>query len=119
MSPLWRLALTSRRTMFSFAKKSLWQLPPNSGTPISQQEPIDEEVCPDYNSVNFYPAEPGEVLAKKFQLLVKIGWGSQSTVWLARDISRYQPTSVTALVWSMLTTENLTMILKIKTQMAI
>ncbi|KAJ5405446.1 hypothetical protein N7465_006730 [Penicillium sp. CMV-2018d] len=74
--------------MFSFAKKSLWQLPPNSGPPIPQQELVDEEVCPDYNSTNFYPAKPGEVLAKKFQLLVKIGWGSQSTVWLARDISR-------------------------------
>ncbi|OJJ52302.1 hypothetical protein ASPSYDRAFT_164905 [Aspergillus sydowii CBS 593.65] len=74
--------------MFSFAKKSLWQLPPNLGAPISQQEPVDEEVCPDYNSANFYPAKPGEVLSKKFQLLVKIGWGSQSTVWLARDISR-------------------------------
>ena len=92
MSPLRRLTLTSRRTMFSFAKKSLWQLPPNSGPPIPQRELVDEEVCPDYNSATFYPAKPGEVLAKKFQLLVKIGWGSQSTVWLARDISRYLPT---------------------------
>ncbi|KAJ9490350.1 hypothetical protein VN97_g2932 [Penicillium thymicola] len=74
--------------MFSFAKNSLWQLPPNSDPPIPQQELVDEEVCPNYNSATFYPAKPGEVLAKKFQLLVKIGWGSQSTVWLARDISR-------------------------------
>ncbi|CAI7625047.1 unnamed protein product [Penicillium palitans] len=74
--------------MFSFAKKSLWQLPPNSGPLIPQQELVDEEACPDYNSAAFYPANPGEVLANKFQLLVKIGWGSQSTVWLARDISR-------------------------------
>lgn len=115
MSSLWWLTLASRRTMFSFAKKSLWQLPPTSGTPISQQEPVDEEVCPDYNSTNFYPAKPGEVLAKKFQLLVKIGWGSQSTVWLARDISRYQSTSVATLACFMLTTENLTMTLNIKT----
>lgn len=78
--------------MFSFAQKSHWQLPPNSGPPIPDQELVDEEVCPDYNSASFYPAKPGEVLAKKLQLLVKIGWGSQSTVWLARDISRYLPT---------------------------
>jgi hypothetical protein len=89
MSHLRRLTLVSRRTIFSFAKKSLWQLPPNSGPPIPQQEFVDEELCPGYDSANFYPAKPGEVLAEKFQLLVKIGWGSQSTVWLARDISRY------------------------------
>jgi len=75
--------------MLSFAKKSLWQLPLNPGPSIPQQELVDEEFCPDYNSATFYPAKPGEILAKKFQLLVKIGWGSQSTVWLARDISRY------------------------------
>ncbi|KAF3484187.1 CMGC/SRPK protein kinase [Arthroderma uncinatum] len=79
--------LTPRRTLFSFAKKSLWQLPSNSGPPIPQQELVDEEACSDYGSASFYPAKPGEVLAKKFQLLVKIGWGSQSTVWLARDVS--------------------------------
>ncbi|KGO70658.1 hypothetical protein PITC_055490 [Penicillium italicum] len=74
--------------MFSFAQKSLWQLPPNPGPPIPEHELVDEEGCVDYNSANFYPAKPGEVLAKKFQLIVKIGWGTQSTVWLARDISR-------------------------------
>ncbi|KAE8146926.1 kinase-like domain-containing protein [Aspergillus avenaceus] len=98
MSSLWRLSLTSRRTLFSFAKKSLWQLPPNLGSPISQQELVDEEICPDYSSTSFYPAKPGEALASKFQLLVKIGWGSQSTVWLARDISRLKWQSVETVV---------------------
>lgn len=114
MSPLRRLTLTSRRSMFSFAKKSLWQSPPNSGPPIPQQELVDEEVCPDYNSTTFYAAKPGEVLAKKFQLLVKIGWGSQSTVWLARDISRYLRISVTTRAFFVLTTEKLTLTLTIK-----
>lgn len=108
MSLFWRTPLTSRRTMFSFAKKSLWQIPPNSGSPIPQQELVDENMCPDYDSANFYPAKPGEVLAKKFQLLVKIGWGSQSTVWLARDISRYVLPSLTALDGLMLTVFKLT-----------
>lgn len=83
--------------MLSFPKKSLWQSPPNSGLPIPQQELVDEEVCPEYKCATFYPANPGEILAKKFQLLVKIGWGSQSTVWLARNISRYPTTFVAAL----------------------
>ncbi|KAL4894936.1 kinase-like domain-containing protein [Aspergillus ambiguus] len=88
MLPLRWLTLTSRRTIFTFAKKSLRRGPPTAKPPIPQQEPVDEELCPGYNSASFYPANPGEVLAERFQLLVKIGWGSQSTVWLARDISR-------------------------------
>ncbi|GFF73137.1 SRSF protein kinase 3 [Aspergillus lentulus] len=74
--------------MFSFARKPLWRLPPDKGPSIPQRELVDEEVCPNYSSAAFYPAKSGEVLAKKFKLLVKIGWGSQSIVWLAQDISR-------------------------------
>ncbi|EED21897.1 serine/threonine protein kinase, putative [Talaromyces stipitatus ATCC 10500] len=85
MSPLQRLTLTSWRTMFS-VKKSLWQLPVSPGPPIPQQELVDEEATPNYGSTTFYPAKPEGVLTEKFRLLVKIGWGSQSTVWLARDI---------------------------------
>ncbi|PYI25564.1 putative serine/threonine-protein kinase [Aspergillus indologenus CBS 114.80] len=85
--------------MFSFAKKSLWQLPPHPGPTIPRQEPVDEELCPHYDSATYYPAKPGEILAQRFQLLSKIGWGSQSTVWLARDISkfRWQPEEMVAL----------------------
>ncbi|PYI04873.1 protein kinase, partial [Aspergillus sclerotiicarbonarius CBS 121057] len=90
MSPLRHLTQTPRRTIFSFTKKPLWQFPPNSNPPIPPQQPIDEEICPNYNPANFYPANPGDLLAKRFQLLTKIGWGSQSTVWLARDISRFK-----------------------------
>ncbi|KAL4940228.1 hypothetical protein BDV06DRAFT_197124 [Aspergillus oleicola] len=88
MSCLRRLPAISRRTMFSFTKKSLWQLPSSSAPTIPQHELVDEEICPDYNPAAFHPAKPGQVLAKNYQLLAKIGWGSQSTVWLARDISR-------------------------------
>ncbi|WEW61364.1 hypothetical protein PRK78_006854 [Emydomyces testavorans] len=58
-------------------------------SPIPQDQLIDEEACPAYNSKNYYPAEPGEVLANRYQMLVKIGWGTRSTVWLARDMTRY------------------------------
>ncbi|KAH1439775.1 hypothetical protein KXW34_004619 [Aspergillus fumigatus] len=59
--------------MFTFAKKSLWQVPPTVEPPTPQQEPVDEERYPGYNSASFYPANPGEVLAERFQLFVKIG----------------------------------------------
>ncbi|KAL1978187.1 hypothetical protein VTN31DRAFT_1046 [Thermomyces dupontii] len=90
ISQLLRLHMAPQSTTISFARKSPWQFPPGSGPQIPERELVDEEVCPGYDSAAFYPAKPGEVLAKRFQLLAKVGWGSQSTVWLARDISRLE-----------------------------
>lgn len=47
---------------------------------------IDEEISPRYDPKYFYPAKPGEVLTDRYQILVKVGWGVSSTVWLARDL---------------------------------
>ncbi|KAK2594854.1 hypothetical protein QQS21_007442, partial [Conoideocrella luteorostrata] len=47
--------------------------------------PVDEENVPRYNPEAFYPANPGDVLDGRFELLAKLGWGTSSTVWLARD----------------------------------
>ncbi|GLA40985.1 hypothetical protein AnigIFM63309_008827 [Aspergillus niger] len=61
-----------------------------STTPsIPQHELVDEELSPGYSPKHYYPAKPGEVLADHYQLLVKIGWGGGSTVWLARDVARH------------------------------
>ncbi|EZF32962.1 CMGC/SRPK protein kinase [Trichophyton interdigitale MR816] len=87
MSFLGRMPCQPRRTLFSI-KKSPWKIPSTQGHSLPRHELVDEEICPGYNPASFYPAKPGEVLVKKFQLLNKIGWGSQSTVWLARNISR-------------------------------
>ncbi|KAH8747394.1 kinase-like domain-containing protein, partial [Hyaloscypha finlandica] len=40
---------------------------------------------PGYRPEYFYPANPGDVLSGRYELKAKIGWGSSSTVWLARD----------------------------------
>jgi hypothetical protein len=50
---------------------------------------IDEENIPGYESTKFYPANPGEVIANRYQLLFKVGWGAYSTVWFARDMRGY------------------------------
>ncbi|EAW25746.1 putative serine/threonine-protein kinase [Aspergillus fischeri NRRL 181] len=92
--------------MFTFATKSLWQVPSTAEPPIPQQEPVDEELCPGYTSASFYPANPGEVLAERFQLLVKVGWGSQSTVWLARDIARLKWQSERTVVLKIINSNN-------------
>lgn len=49
---------------------------------------IEEEQIPDYNRPHFYPTNPGEILNKRYKTIVKLWWGSCSTVWLARDVSR-------------------------------
>jgi hypothetical protein len=49
---------------------------------------VDEENVPGYRPEYFYPANPGDVLSGRYELKAKIGWGSSSTVWLARDTHR-------------------------------
>jgi len=49
---------------------------------------VDEENVPGYRPEYFYPANPGDVLDGRYELKAKIGWGSSSTVWLARDTRR-------------------------------
>jgi serine/threonine protein kinase len=69
--------------------KPLQFSPPVSATSIPHCELVDEEINPGYNPKHYYPAKPGEDLANHYQLLVKIGWGVGSTVWLARDVARH------------------------------
>lgn len=59
---------------------------PSPGPPLPPGILVDEEISPVYDSKYFYPAKPGEVLADRYQTLVKVGWGVSSTVWLARNL---------------------------------
>lgn len=47
--------------------------------------PIEEELIPGYQADHFFPANPGDVLGGRFELKAKLGFGTSSTVWLARD----------------------------------
>ncbi|KAF7118433.1 hypothetical protein CNMCM5793_007950 [Aspergillus hiratsukae] len=76
------------RLFSSLHRKPLPVPPP--GPLLPQDEPVDEEICPGYNSKRFYPAKPGEVLANRYQILVKVGWGVSSTVWFARDMRGHE-----------------------------
>ena len=73
--------------VFSSLPKKPFTLPPLKLIPIPGL--IDEMRMPWYNDNSFYPAKPGDILADRFQILVKIGYGSSSIVWLARDIRKY------------------------------
>ncbi|EFY84567.1 serine/threonine-protein kinase, putative [Metarhizium acridum CQMa 102] len=52
---------------------------------LPMEVPVDEENVPRYDPEAFYPANPGDVLNGRFELLAKLGWGTSSTVWLAND----------------------------------
>lgn len=62
---------------------------PLHGPRLSPSILVDEEITPVYNSKNYYAVKPGEILANRYQTLVKVDWGVSSTVWLARDLQGY------------------------------
>jgi hypothetical protein len=50
--------------------------------------PLEEEENPDYDPKHFYRARVGETI-QKYQIVSKLGWGTSSTVWLAKEISGF------------------------------
>jgi hypothetical protein len=53
---------------------------------IDKDQPIEEEVMPEYDPDHFYPVRLGEVFNGRFQTVAKLGYVSSSTIWLARDL---------------------------------
>lgn len=47
---------------------------------------LEEETLDCYSPDQFYPVAVGEVLNSSYQVVGKLGYGAQSTVWLCRDI---------------------------------
>jgi serine/threonine-protein kinase SRPK3 len=61
---------------------------PAAANLIDHPDPLEEEKTPYYNPAHFYPARLGEVLQGRYQLATKLGHGSSSTVWLAKDLGQ-------------------------------
>ena len=51
--------------------------------------PIEEELVPGYDPRHFYSVNPGDIFNNRYEITAKLGCGSCSTVWLARDTQRY------------------------------
>ncbi|KAL4972136.1 kinase-like domain-containing protein [Aspergillus desertorum] len=61
------------------------------GFPLLQKDQlIEEEELPDYKSDRFYPVELGEIFQGRYQMIAKLGFGTSSTTWLARDLRARQ-----------------------------
>ncbi|KAJ5609130.1 hypothetical protein N7528_009697 [Penicillium herquei] len=96
--PLWGMFGGVNPRFSALLRKKPFPIP-SPGPPLSPDILIDEEISPVYNSNHFYPAKPGEVLADRYETLIKVGWGVSSTVWLARDLQGHieEPESIVAL----------------------
>jgi serine/threonine-protein kinase SRPK3 len=47
---------------------------------------FEEECLPHYNHNQFYPVRVGQYLSSRYKVMGKLGYGSDSTVWLCRNI---------------------------------
>ena len=60
-----------------------------SPTILPADVPIEEERILGYDPQRFLPVNPGDLLNNRYKIVVKVGWGTTSTVWLAKDTQRY------------------------------
>ena len=67
---------------------SPWPLSPIVAPALDQRQPIEEEKTPYYDPKRFYPIHLGNVLNDRYQVATKLGYGTNSTVWLVRDLHK-------------------------------
>lgn len=53
---------------------------------ISSETKAEEERLLGYDPKNYYPVQLGQILHDRYQILIKLGFGAHSTVWLAQDL---------------------------------
>ncbi|ROV98386.1 hypothetical protein VMCG_07192 [Cytospora schulzeri] len=64
---------------------------PSSRFPvISKSDKLEEENHVWYSTKNWYPIQIGEVFQDRYQVITKIGYGTASTSWLARDLNKHR-----------------------------
>ncbi|KAL4914955.1 kinase-like domain-containing protein [Aspergillus aurantiobrunneus] len=64
---------------------------PTSGfETVHPSEVLDEERFEQFKQGQYYPANIGKVISSKYQVIGKLGFGTTSTVWLARDLEGHQ-----------------------------
>lgn len=80
-----RWAISPLRALYS----PPWPRSTAAAPALDQPQLIEEEKTPYYDPKRFYPAYLGEILNERYQVATKLGYGTNSTVWLARDLHQY------------------------------
>ncbi|PYI05931.1 kinase-like protein, partial [Aspergillus sclerotiicarbonarius CBS 121057] len=65
--------------------------PNKASAPRTMTSPFirEEDQSPYYNPETYYPARVGETICNRYRIISKLGWGTNSTVWLAKDTTRW------------------------------
>jgi hypothetical protein len=71
---------------FAHAPEQSRSFPASGFDLIDQNIDVEEEETPDYLTSRFYPVHLGQVFQNRYQAVTKLGFGSSSTIWLARDL---------------------------------
>jgi serine/threonine-protein kinase SRPK3 len=88
------LALRNRTiSLLRALQRRPWPLSTTVAPRLDASQLVEEEKTPYYDPNRFYPARLGEVLNGRYQIATKLGYGSSSTVWLARDRHQFVPLS--------------------------
>ncbi|KAK0655487.1 CMGC protein kinase [Cercophora newfieldiana] len=56
---------------------------------INEADVVEEEQFDEFRAGQYYPVNIGDVYASKYQIMGKLGFGTTSTVWLARNLEEH------------------------------
>jgi serine/threonine-protein kinase SRPK3 len=72
--------------MVSGPPPPLRKFPTSGFVALNTAEKIEEEDVPSYIPEDYYPVYIGEAFNSRYQIVTKLGFGVNSTVWLCRDL---------------------------------
>ncbi|KGO42280.1 hypothetical protein PEX2_079290 [Penicillium expansum] len=78
------------RTTIKRGRSPVLRFPTSGFEAIRSSQIFEEERFEDFKKGRYYPINIGDVLVFKYQVLGKLGFGTSSTVWLARDLDGHQ-----------------------------
>lgn len=58
---------------------------------LALHQQVEEESLPGYDAEDFYPVNIGDDLHARYHVIGKLGYGSNSTVWLCKDLQYSEP----------------------------
>lgn len=62
------------------------KFPTSGSVELDTTKKIEEEYIPYYVPENYYPVHIGELFMSRYQVVTKLGFGVNSTIWLSRDL---------------------------------
>ena len=75
------------RTLLRRAPQTPLRFPTTGFQAIPATQVLEEEIFDGFRTGDYYPVNIGDLFASnKYQIVGKLGFGSTSTVWLARDL---------------------------------